>query len=101
MQLKTRDIEYSLPRKGFVRNPSRDIYFSFQFAGKDWGISTYVSHGEREIGDSLIGRMAKQVKLSKRDFVRLVECPMDHGEYIEKLKKDGFLPSSPRSHNEG
>ena len=92
MPLEVRDIERSLPRKGFVRKASKDIYFSFEFEGKDWGISTFVSHGQREIGDSLAGKMARQVKLTKRDFVRLVECPMDHDEYVTKLRELGNLP---------
>jgi predicted RNA binding protein YcfA (HicA-like mRNA interferase family) len=94
MQLKTRDIQRSLPDKGFSREEGDHIYFSFVHEGKDCGISTYISHGEREIGDSLISRMARQVKLSKQDFVRLVGCPMDHGEYVETLKEQGFLPPS-------
>lgn len=101
MQIKTRDIERSLPDKGFEREGGEHIYFSLRHEGKDCGISTYFSHGAGEIGGSLIARMAKQVKLSKRDFVRLVECPMDYPEYLEKLKKEGFLPRSPRSRDEG
>jgi hypothetical protein len=96
MQLKTRDIERSLPDKGFEREGGDHVYFSLLYEGKDCGISTYFSHGENEIGDPLIARMAKQVKLSKRDFVRLVECPMDRAEYVEKLKEEGLLPPSSR-----
>lgn len=96
MQLKTRDIERSLPEKGFTREGGDHVYFSFVHEGKDLGISTYFSHGDREIGDPLISRMAKQVKLSKRDFVRLVECPMDHAEYVERLRGQSLLPPLAR-----
>jgi hypothetical protein len=95
MQLKTRDIDRSLPEKGFAREKGDHVYFSFLYEGKDCGISTYFSHGDREIGDPLIARMAKQLKLSKRDFVRLVECPMNQSDYVERLRNQSLLPSTP------
>lgn len=95
MPIKARDVEHSLPRKGFLRRQSKDIYFSFRFADKDWGISTFISHGANEIGDPLIAKMAKQVKLSKRDFVQLVECPMSYDDYLRRLRERGVLPPSP------
>lgn len=92
MTLKTRDIERALPTKGFEREQGSHIRFTFRFGGKDCGISTYISHGEQEIGDSLIGRMAKQVRLSKADFAQLVACPMGHDDFVAELKRQGFLP---------
>lgn len=95
MPLKTADVERSLPRKGFEQEVSKHVYFKFRHRGKDWGISTFFSHGEREIGDHLVGRMAKQVKLSKASFLRLVECPMSAEEYLSQLVRDGLVAEDP------
>jgi hypothetical protein len=95
MPLKTRAIDASLTQKGFVREVRDHIYFWFRFEGRDCGVFTHISHGDREIGDPLIAKMAKQVKLSKRDFVQLVECPMSYGDYLARLREQGVLPPSP------
>ena len=91
MPVRTSDIELSLPRKGFEREVSHHVYFKFRYGGKDWGISTFYSHGQREVGDHLVGRMARQVKLPKADFLRLVQCPMSAEEYLELLVREGLV----------
>ena len=93
MIFKVRDIERALPSNGFERAVRGHIYFMFQYKGKDCGVSTHVSHGSKEVGDSLIGQMAKQLRLSKANFVDLVECPMGHDEYVAELKRQALLPS--------
>ena len=95
MPVRTADIERSLPRKGFEREVSRHVYFKFRHRGKDWGISTFYSHGEREVGDHLVSRMAKQVKLSKADFLQLVQCPMSAEGYLALLIREGLVTDDP------
>ncbi len=34
----------------------------------------------KEIPDNLLAQMAKQCHLSKEDFLRLVDCPLDFGQ---------------------
>ncbi|WP_419941943.1 hypothetical protein [Candidatus Palauibacter sp.] len=50
-----------------------------------------MSHGRAEVGADLIARMAKQCRLSKDEFLRLVDCPMTGSEYVEMLKSRGHL----------
>lgn len=95
MPVRTADIDRSLPRKGFEREVSRHVYFKFRYRGMDWGISTSFSHGEREVGDHLIGLMARQVKLPKADFLRLVQCPMSAEEYLAHLVSEGLVTADP------
>lgn len=93
MQIEKREVEASLPSKGFVRDNSGDhIYFHFMYDGKTTGIHTYVSHGARSIGDPLISAMKKQLHLnSSRDLVDLVKCPMSGEVYVQILKEKGQL----------
>lgn len=47
---------------------------------------TKMSHGSshKTIGDPLLGAMAKQIGLTKKDFLHMVDCNIDQAEY-EKL----------------
>ncbi len=93
MQIEKRDVESSLPKKGFERDASRDhIYFNHRYQGKYTGISTYVSHGAKSIGDPLIQQMKKQLHLNNsHQVVDLVNCPISSEEYIQILKTKGQL----------
>lgn len=35
----------------------------------------------------LIDKMKKQLHLSKKDFARLIECPLKYDEYVKILKE--------------
>ena len=54
-------------------------------------VFTKMSHGRAEVGADLIARMAKQCRLSKDEFLQLVDCPMTGSEYVEMLKSRGHL----------
>ena len=93
MQLARRDILNGLERKGFVRRPRegdhiRLVYYDLR--GKKTQAKTKMSRGtkHRSIGMVLLGQMARQCRLSRDEFVRLVECSMDRPEYDEKIGKD-------------
>ena len=60
--------------------------------GKNTGIRTKISHGEKEIRDGLLGQMAKQTKLVKKEFLDLVDCPMTLERFLELLRERGHLP---------
>ncbi|MBA3756882.1 MAG: hypothetical protein H0X02_11920 [Nitrosomonas sp.] len=81
MNLKTRDVEAALDRKGFTRSTGDHNYFIYFVGDKKTSVFTKTSYGQKDIGDSLIGQMAKQCKLSKKDFLRLVECTLPHDGY--------------------
>ncbi len=48
---------------------------------------TKTSHSPkvRDIADNLLGPMARQCLLTKPEFLRLVDCPMDRDEYERRL----------------
>ncbi|MHB1868150.1 MAG: hypothetical protein ACYCPP_04310 [Nitrososphaerales archaeon] len=88
---KTRDISESLSKKGFEVSQGDHRFFVLHVGGKKTSIWTKVSHGGKEVGDSLIHMMSAQLRLDKKQFLDLVDCPMTREAYLEELKKQGFL----------
>lgn len=90
-EVRTAPIISALLSKGFVRaSGNRDHqYFFFHYRGKKSDIFTRISHGARTVDDWLVGRMAKQVRLSKREFLSLVECTLSGAEYARLMADRG------------
>lgn len=87
---KTRDIRQALLSKGFKlrEGGSHEKYFLQDRDGKVTPIFTLLSRGSRrEYDDRLLGRMALQLKLSKNHLLRLIDCPLQHTEYLELLQQ--------------
>ena len=86
MPRKQAEVERSLKLKGFNPSSGDHNYFLFvSAAGKKTAIFTKTSHGSKEIGDSLLAKMARQCKLSRSEFDLLIDCPMDRETYEGKL----------------
>lgn len=93
MQRKRADIEAALRKKGFQLEVKEHRYYHFFNGERYTGIHTYVSTGSgyKDYGDSLLGRMAKQLLLDKNGLCRLVDCGMDEQEYRLVLKNKGRI----------
>ncbi len=89
--LKTDKIESSLVKKGFVEDNKDHKFYTFYCSGKKTQIYTKVSHGKPEVGEPLLGKMAKQVRLSKKDFADLIECPLSKERYMQMMKDQGYV----------
>ena len=89
--LKVSDINRNLQKKGFVSRPGDHNYYFFYFEGKKTDIFTKVSHSSDEVGDPLISKMSKQLKLSKEQFLKFVRCTIKEEEYKEILVEQGYL----------
>lgn len=48
---------------------------------------TYISHGETEIGDPLLGYMAKQLNIGLALWRDIIRCPKGRAEYIREAKQ--------------
>lgn len=95
MPRKQSEVEKSLTTKGFRSKEGDHNYFHYYSkTGKKTIVFTKTSHGAREITDSLLALMAKQCKLSRADFDRLIECPLDRETYEGKLVEQGVMASS-------
>ncbi len=87
-----REVAAALMSKGFEKRENDHTHYHFIYEGRDIGVSTKISHGEREIGIGLVKRMRQQMRLdSNSDFARFVSCSLTHGEYIEVLKRHGVI----------
>ena len=87
-----REVDAALLRKGFVKRQGDHAYYHFKYRGCDVGVSTKISHGEKEIGPGLSKRMRAQMRLeTNADFERFVDCPLTFEEYVALLKRLGIL----------
>lgn len=89
---RARDVATALTSKGFVAYDNDHTYYHFKYEGKDVGVFTKISHGEREIRAPLARKMRQQMKLeSNADFQRFVECPLTQTDYEAILRKQGKI----------
>lgn len=90
--MKNKDLKKSFEKK--MNCPSLGIIFKFKegdhhrykvyHKGK-FSLSFKISHGNsKEIGKNLQSLMAKQLGLSKSDFLELISCPLTTEKFIEK-----------------
>jgi len=47
---------------------------------------TFTSHGARELNDFHIQQMARQVRLSRKEFLAAIECTLDQAAYYALLR---------------
>ena len=45
---------------------------------------TYISHGEIEIGDPLLGQMARELSITLRLWKDIIRCPQGRAEYLQQ-----------------
>ncbi|MEZ5564064.1 MAG: hypothetical protein R3F24_00480 [Gammaproteobacteria bacterium] len=87
----------SLKKKGFVEvKDSHHIYLHHEVDGKRTGATTHCSHGagSEVIGDELVDRIKRQLRLTKAAQVRdLVNCPLSADGYVNILRETGVLPT--------
>jgi len=80
---KNHQILNALTKKGFEIQNSKHIKATFYYKGKKTGMTTWISHGKKEISDRLMGIMADQLKLEKEDFENLVDCNLSESGLIQ------------------
>jgi predicted RNA binding protein YcfA (HicA-like mRNA interferase family) len=92
-----RDVEAALLAKGFsARQKGGDHHF-FVYVSQEGTVTTIrtkTSHSPkmRDIPDNMLGQMAKQCRLSKQQFIELIECPLDRDRFEEILDQQNLLP---------
>ncbi len=86
-------VEKVLLKKGFNKEEGKHHrFYYYTKGGQDTGIYTETSHTKKmkDIPDNLLSLMAKQCKLTKSEFLDLIDCPMSQEKY-EKLLNDKKL----------
>ncbi len=85
-------VEKSLRKKGFHETQGDHHYFTYHdLNGKKTTVYTKTSHTPKmkELSDPLLSQMAKQVKLTKQEFMDFIDCTLTQVKYEEKLKSLG------------
>ncbi len=81
--------------KGFAppRNKRDHDFFFFQHPDRIGPVFTKVSRGSqhRTIDDSLLGRMSRQLHLTRKQFDALIDCTINEPELAEILYASGIL----------
>lgn len=86
-------IEAALVKKGFEKEDGDHHFFCLvDSEGKRTSVFTKTSHSpkHKDIGDPLLGQMAVQVRLSKKEFLQLVDCSLSEAKYREKVRAQGI-----------
>lgn len=94
MPRKKSKVESGLKDKGFEQTEGDHHFFVYVTTeGKKTAVRTKTSHTPKmkDIPDNLLSQMARQCKLSKNDFFRLLDCPLDREKYEAILKEQGIL----------
>lgn len=87
--LKRRDVEAALKKKGFTVEERDHRYYRLLVDGEPTGIYTKVSTGKkyRDLGRDLVTLMAKQLKLTRKEFADLVSCEITADRYLALLRE--------------
>ena len=91
MPRDARKVKKALGKKGFEKKESHHTFFHLYVNRKKTAIFTKISHGAHDIGDNLLSLMARQLKISPRQFRDLIDCPLEAKEYIQVLRDDGHI----------
>jgi len=54
-------------------------------------LRVHYSHGKGDIPSVVVNKIRGQLKLSQKDFIELINCPLTYGDYLEILKQKGIL----------
>ncbi len=91
-----RRLEKALLSKGFQKDNTHHKMLWFHVEGKKTAIRTRISHDVKDYGNSLLGEMSKQVRLPRKKFTDLIDCPMSREDYIGHLRSAGVLEPSQK-----
>ena len=90
MPRKKNDVSLRLQQKGFTLDDKRDhkYFFLYNTEGKKTVVNTKISHGSgNEIDDGLLRLMMKQIRLSKNEFDRYMDCTLSKEMYLDILRE--------------
>ena len=88
-------IQGALLRKGFRVGEKHHHLLVLYVDGQKTAIRTRLSHSRMDYGSALLARMKDQLQLPNvGELLRLIDCPMEHQQYVTLLRDRGKLPPS-------
>ena len=84
-------VEKALEKVGHVNENGDHNRYRLYIDGKRTDIRTKTSHNGQDIGDDLIASMARQIHLSRKEFISLVNGQISKNEYLEILKANKII----------
>jgi len=99
MPKPSKTVDAALCHKGFKSHDGDHVYYYLYVDGKKTAVRTKISHGEKEIDDNLLSLMARQVKLTKKLFGDLIDCPLSHDQYVKQLRDAGHVAKVEQPRN--
>ena len=86
---KIREIKQALLSKGFQESNTHHHVYHLWVGNKKTGVRTYLSFGAKEYNDSLLGFVAKQLRLRRSELDDLIDCPISGEQYVNLLVERG------------
>lgn len=87
--IRVRLLHSALLRMGFVPENRKDVYYFHTLNGGRTGVRTKMSHGETEVGEHLLHKMARQLYLSRSELDEFVSGRMTNETYLRILREKG------------
>lgn len=92
----SKDVASALLRKGFqedngYRRSVDHRWFTLVVDGKETGVHTKISRGNKPIDNYLIWAMSRQMCITAKDFADFVRCTLSREGYVEKLIQQGLV----------
>lgn len=94
MPRKARVVERGLLRKGFRLTDTHHRRFVYHTLDGEQPqpVTTIMSDGaDRDISDRLLGLMARQLHLNRRQFDDLIDCRLSQADYEAMMRRDGLI----------
>lgn len=54
-------------------------------------LRVHYSHGKGDIPSVVVNKIRGQLKLSQKDFIELIKCPLTYEDYLNILKQKGIV----------
>jgi hypothetical protein len=88
--MKVKDIE-KIFKKLDLKLRSTGHNYGWLIVKENKILRVHYSHGKGDIPDKIIQKIRGQLKLSKRDFKDLIDCPLSYDDYIAILQEKGII----------
>ena len=92
-QIDRRKLQSALESKGFVKRDNDHEFYDLRVDGKKVGIQTKISRSPKfkVYEDSLLGAMARQLRISKDEMMRLAGCTLSGAAYLALLRQANII----------